>query len=458
MFNEGIFLTTTDIRQDPVRVLHMTGTQSQGMHDASPLHHSDVLIRSALHSHAPEPPSQTDSTHLPRSEPVNTQLGQRRNTVPSLMLAGSTQTRADGENTREPLSPQRPTTAIRRQTPPSSQFYRRSRSADDLAEILQKRPQSSERRDRAEEIAFWRNSIVVDPLPSVPTATRDIPEPMPVSMHKHDVSEAKSRPSFEPVQDFDFGLASSHPKQPNTLMERVNTLEVKLQDFEYALSNLQGTRQELPDTSKKHTPSRSETKPFLESATSSAPDSTTSGISYPSTPSEQWRPNFYREHQKVDRASKATTVKPVHRHVPSNRSEVSTTSSVRLTRDQYDILCALMQDEKIARQTLEMQLMNLQKEVDILKSPVYAYVRPMDYPTPSPDQSFHGANYNTSPRTLRRSPRLPAKEDLNETSRFSMSETDPGTEVDEPYPEVYETPQENLFQFESRRFSPPTMI
>lgn len=358
------------------------------------------------------------------------------------------------------LTPQRPTTAIRRHTPLPSQLNRRSRSADDLAEILQKRPEASERRDRAEEIAFWRNSIVADPLPMLPRSTRTTPEPITsISKHKHTASEAKSRPSVEPIQDFDFGLSTSaETKQPNNLMERVNTLEVKLQDFEYALSNLQGTNYADTGARKKSSPTSSAWKPFLESATTSTQESTTSGNSYPSSPSDQWHVHLYKEQQKTDRTSKATTVKPVHRRLPSNRSEGSTPSSIRLTGDQYDTLCALMHDEKVARQTLEAQVMNLQKEVDILRSPVYAYVRSVDYPTPSPDESFNDPRYIVTPKTLRRSPRLWPERGHNETSRFSMSETDPGTNPEESYPEVFETPQENTFHFESRTLSPSGMI
>jgi len=105
-----------------------------------------------------------------------------------------------------------------------------------------------------------------------------------------------------------------------------------------------------------------------------------------------------------------------------------------------------------------MNLLNLEKEVNILKSPVYAYVRQGKYPTPSPDESFNDSTFHATPRMLHRTPPLRPQRDLNETSRFSMTETEPDTDTGEYYPEVYETPQENIFKFDSRSMSPPGMI
>lgn len=387
------------------------------------------------------------------------QLGPRRNTVPSLLIVPPED--PDGSNldlsqTQYPL--QRPDTAVRRATPSPLQFKRRSRSADDLADMLHPPQKSSERRDRTEEIAFWRNSIVIDPLPTLPDSQEDTPQQTIESMLRSETLEAKPRPSLEPVQDFDFGLGDkSCDARPGTLLERVNTLEVKLFDFEFALSRLQGTDIANPNLPRKSSGQRSlrDTQP-TPGDSSRHGSSSTNDTSHRSSPSERWQPASPRE-LRPDRASKATTIKPTHRRVPSSRSQTSSPSSVRLTREQYDALYGLIQDEKLARQHLETQVIDLQKEVEILKSPVYAYVRPIEYPTPSPD-SFHDPATMSTPRMLHRSPRMRPERNLNETSRFSMTETDPETETDDPYPEVYETPQENKFRFESNRASPPGMI
>ena len=448
---------------------------SQQLHEYQPslLHYSTISPSRALHSHAPSPHLRGESESAVQHEPVPTlgQLGKRRNTEPSLLMippeepaeAKLEESQAKlQEQPQEKRSPERPSTAFRRNTPPPTQFKRRSRSADALAELLRSSPsKASERRDRAEEIAFWRNSIAIDPLPIMPNVEPSPPLPQPTKAEQPAEAppDRPPRPSFEPIQDFDFGLeANAASTRAATLQERVNTLEVKLHDFEYALANLQGTDLTKPNLPKKK-PSRRKSlhDVFPESGSSSAHESSsTNDSSYLSTPSDRWMPPSPRTNLRADRTSKATTIKPVHRRVPSNNSH-SSSPSIRFTREQYDRLRSLIEDEKAARQHLEVQLINLQKEIDVLKSPVYAYVRPAKYPTPSPE-SFHEHASLATPRLLHRSPPLRPEHDLNETSRFSMTETEPDTDTGEAYPEVYETPQESNFRFEPRRFSPPGMI
>lgn len=400
-----------------------------------------------------------ESVDVLRLSPASGQLGQRRNTVPSLLLVPPEESIAHSTNSPRPelLSP-KPDISSKRHTPSPMQFKRRSRSADDLADILHSAQKSPDRRDRAEEIAFWRNSVVIDPLPDFSSA-QPIPDVEHTdSMPRFEQPEARPRPSLEPVQDFDFDLGEKiNDNRPATLLERVNTLEVKLFDFEFALTRLQGTDVAKPSLPPK--PSHQSTLREVRSALSDLSrheSPTTNDLSQRSSPSENCQPTTSGE-LRVDRASKATTIRPTHQRVPSARSQASSPSSVRLTREQYDALFGLIQDEKLARQHLEVQVMNLQKEVDIMRSPVYAYVRPAEYPTPSPD-SFHDPASGATPRTLHRSPRMRSERELHETSRFSMTETDPETEADDLYPEVYETPQETKFRFEPNRYSPPGMI
>ncbi|KAK5099965.1 hypothetical protein LTS08_005680 [Lithohypha guttulata] len=431
------------IENDLGRILSMTGPQPDVLSQSATTNRNKVSPNTALHSHACSPHLRVESADVGRFEPTISQLGPRRNTVPSLMLVTvdePTQSSCNAQETR--TSPRTPSTAIKRQTSPLVHANRRSRSADDLANVLQKQSNNARLRDRAEEIAFWRNSIVIEPLPSLPLPAQTTPQQVAEVPETQKVPTA-TRPSFEPIQHFDFGL-----EQSNTLLERVNTLEVKLHDFEFALCKLQGTDINQPDEPKQISPPRLMTQSFMHSVD-------TSNQSYSPCPSEQWQRRSPKQGHKIDRASKATTIKIEHQRRLSNRSETSTPSSIRLTQDQYDTLCAMVQDEKIARQTLEDQVMNLQKEVDMLRSPVYAYV---NYPTPSPDDSFQDTNYVSTPRVLRRSPPLQPRRNLNETSRFSMTETDTDTEVGDHYPEVYETPQANNFAFQSSRSPQSDMI
>lgn len=449
--------------QTPTRVHSLSAAQHLSQYQPSPLQHSTINPR-ALNSHAPSPHLRGESEGAVRQEPSLSQLGKRRNTVPSLLMAPPeepTQVQpGEPQESQEKRNSERPRTAIRRDAPPSLQFKRRSRSADALADLLRSpSSKSSGRRDRAEEIAFWRNSIVVGPLPSLLNTEEPVLSKAAEADQRPSATLSRPpRPSLEPIQSFDFGLHDrSTSARGANLQERVNTLEVKLYDFEFALAKLQGTDVAKPNLPKKPSRRKSLRDVFPDSSDSSARESSSNDLSYLSTPSDRWQPSASREQLRADRTSKATTIKPVHRRMSSSKSQASSHSSIRFTREQYDTLCTLIQDEKSARQHLEMQIMNLQKEVDILKSPAYAYVRPAKYPTPSPDESFHNSAFNT-PRMLHRTPPLRPECDFNETSRFSMTETEPDTETDDNYPEVYETPQENTFRFEPRRVSPPGMI
>lgn len=447
----------------PTRVRSMNAAQHLSEFHPSPLQHSTINPR-ALNSHAPSPHLRGESESALRQEPSLSRLGKRRNTEPGLLMAPHEEpAQAQPEEQRVPQekrSSERPRTALRQDAPTPIQLKRRSRSADALADLIQLPPsKSSDRRDRAEEIAFWRNSIVVDPLPSLAnTEEQAVSKAARIGQRPSPGLTRPSRPSLEPVQSFDFGLHNrATSARGANLQERVNTLEVKLYDFEFALAKLQSVGVSGPSLPEKPFRCASLRDSFPELSDSSARESSSNDQSYLSTPSDPWQPTAAREQLRVDRASKATTIKPVHRRMSSSKSYASSQSSIRFTREQYNTLCIRIQDEVAARQHLEMQIMNLQKEVDILKSPVYAYVRPAQYPTPSPDSACRDSPFNT-PRMLHRTPPLRPERDLNETSRFSMTETEPDTETDDNYPEVYETPQENTFRFEPRRVSPLGMI
>ena len=114
----------------------------------------------------------------------------------------------------------------------------------------------------------------------------------------------------------------------------------------------------------------------------------------------------------------------------------------------------IIKQEQASRQQLEQKVADLQKELDALRAPVYAEIRSVSYPTPSPE-SVHETPL--AHRPLRRSPRFyPQKTpQVNETSRFSMSESiETETDTEDGFQDVYETPQENRFMFETTRGSP----
>lgn len=403
------------------------------------------------------------------------QLGKRRNTLPILSSDAlndleETEQRLPDPRLPDPpvdrIAPQRPGTSTLQATGSTQYLNRRSKSAGALTDlVLTPKSKSSGRRDRSEEIAFWRNSVVNDPLPQMPSieSMRSFRSSRG-ERRLEDVPSKQPRPSIEPVQDFDFGLNDgSNALRSTTLQERVNTLEVKLFDFEYALAKLQGNDLTKPTLPKKPTRRRSTRSAIPESRGSS---SSTNDTSYLSSPDEKWPSPIIRQqpHHRHDRTSKATTIKPIHARRPSGRSQISS-PSIHITQSQFDSLQRLIEDERNARYKLETQLSNLQKQVDSLKTPVHAYIRPVQYPTPSPD-SFQNPPTSAPSIAARRSPLFRQNKNLNETSRFSMSETDPETEIDtddrneagKATPEVFETPQESTFRFETRTISPSGMF
>lgn len=398
------------------------------------------------------------------------QLGKRRNTLPILDLNAPDEPqimkqRRSDQSQEDPI-PQRPGTSTPQVTPAVQHLNRRSKSAGALADlVLTPKSKAADRRDRSEEIAFWRNSVINDPLPQMPSIeSMSSLNSFKAQPRSRKSSSKQPRPSIEPVQDFDFGLSDgSNALRSTTLQERVNTLEVKLFDFEYALAKLQGNNLTKPTLNKKVSPQRSVRSPVPESRASSSSTNNTSCLS---SPDEKWSspPLRQQPQHRQDRTSKATTIKAAHTRRPSSRSQVST-PSFHITRSQYDALQAMIEEEKAARHQLEMRMITLQQQFEGLKTPTHVYARPVQYPTPSPDSFHNTTNINRS-APVGRSPPVPPRKLQNETSRFSMSETDPETETDTEdrhhvymgSPEVFETPQESAFHFEPRTISPSGMF
>ena len=104
---------------------------------------------------------------------------------------------------------------------------------------------------------------------------------------------------------------------------------------------------------------------------------------------------------------------------------------------------------------MEKQMIVVQREIEVLRNPVFATIRPAFYPTPSPE-SPHENQFG--PRTLHRTQPFQLDKTSQETSRFSMTASDVDSQGspdnDEATHEVYGTPRENRFTFESARTSP----
>ncbi|KAL8910470.1 MAG: hypothetical protein Q9171_004221 [Xanthocarpia ochracea] len=266
---------------------------------------------------------------------------------------------------------------------------RRSKSADDLREGAKEHRMSPIQwrrwRRRSDEIRYWRESAD-ETVPGfiAPESRQPSPEhalvrrqgfveqtpPMP----QEEEHEARPHPS-----DFNFGLSpgAMHSQEHISLEERLVTLEIKLMDFEYAISKLQADiksvdiKSPTEDISQHYEaspqpPSNSTflqppPRPVLMSSPTSNYDQ-----SPESTPGLQQLP--FGIHGPANQpqprpTSIATTLKPAH----GDRS--SRNSMTELTIEHYTTLITLIRREQSARIRLEDQVTILQQEIQSMKSP-----------------------------------------------------------------------------------------
>ena len=391
----------------------------------------------ALHSHAPSPHLRVESADIVRQKPFTEELGPRRNTVPDLMLfpldEGIDQ---QVRHTDSRTVVQRPTTAIKQTPSITANPYRRSRSADFLTQLTNTVDAQQEPRDRNEEIAYWRKSIIAEPLPALQDVSQS---------HVNESNRtSRSRPSIEPIQDFDFGLQpTTKISESSTLSERINTIEVKLRDFEYAISNLQGNDTVAP-VPRGIVHGREYTRVDLTGERGRSKGNSNDQVRIPT-----------QDHDNSDRNSKATTIRLQSGRPSSGRSHTRSSGS-KSFKDKYEELYELLHQERLAREQLETRLIQLSKEVHILKSPAYTYTHHTVYPTPSPD-SYQNSSILLEDHNMidQRSNR---NEQVLETSRFSMTETDSDFDVGNTPDEIYKTPRENTFHFDTQRIHNTAMI
>jgi hypothetical protein len=362
----------------------------------------------------------------------------RRNTLPSLVITDQMAHVLAGPDDQD----LRPRTRQRQTKPPTEiegQLNRRSRSADALNQMISDfNLRNATSRDRQSDIAYWRKSIVDNPLPAWPS-WQDHTESSAASMRREDVTSDTT-----PLQSFEFGLERAQGQEAS-LEDRVNTLEVKLMDFEWALTKLQGQTNQPKPSFQHKVPKRRSIHDLFPPQSDSGMTSSTSSLeptSFLTSPDDSPLPRD--EGFRPDRSSKATTIRPL---TARRRSEARSPSPVRITVDQFDKLMEILRREQNARRQLESQVNELQQQLESLRSPVYAEIRETtEYPSPNSKQGTPATN-----KTLRRSPPFSAEKKAAEQSRFSMSEVDSDTDG---FDDVYETPQDRTFMFENPRSSP----
>jgi hypothetical protein len=263
------------------------------------------------------------------------------------------------------------------------------------------------------------------------------------------LNPAVSSHSLKPVQTFDFGLLADV-----SLEDRVKTLELKSHNFEYAIAGLQGYDLGTPVPTSRPPKRRSIHDLFLENTAPPTGRATSGqGLTFLKSPTDSASPSD--EERRQTQRSSSITIRPAKPNAsPPQRSAAPSPSTISQKGDKFANLLAMFEEERAARKQLEALVLELQKQIT-----AYAINQPNLYATPSPESLYTEANENRV-RPLHRTPAFPrrSRNNLAETSRFSISDTEESDTEKAGFHDVYETPQKSRYTFNSAEISPhPTV-
>lgn len=363
---------------------------------------------------------------------------------------------------------------------------RRSRSADDLRDAEKEHRMSPIQwrrwRRRSDEIRYWSETAdeaapgFTAPESRQPSPDRALARRQGFVEQTPPMPEEAEHTTAPDPGDFNFELASNEiqGQEQISLEERLVTFEIKLMDFEYAISKLQADMKSVDvkspteDISQHYEASpqlpsnpsllQPPHRPVLENSPTSNYDQ-----SPESTPGIQQMPFGIHHPANQPRprpTSIATTLKP------ARGDRTSRNSMTELTIEHYTTLITLIRREQSARIRLEDQVSMLQREIQSLKSPSPSSLRDIrnarrrhQYSSPSSHSAYRSYH---SPDDHRRDytppeDRRPYSRDSNERylisqqqhHRFhdersrSRSNYNDETDTDEEtFHEVYVTPVE----------------
>ena len=294
-------------------------------------------------------------------------------------------------------------------------------------------------RRRSDEIRYWRQSTDLATL-----GLKDFDSPDMAPKDDVDAADDNAGDIDETNRDFNFGLSGeSMPNQERIgLEERIITLEIKLMDFEYALSKFQAgsirssrrhshsgeTKRQDPTDNyfSNQTPASAEQSPALSLET---PPMSPSKFAYDATPKQ--RPT-----------SVATTMKPSNSGNTTHRKDNSIDRSVRsslagLTIDHYTTLITLIRHEQVARVRLEQQVSMLQRRLEQVSSFSRAQSTANSISQHSHTRSLSSSQRRQGFVDIGDRGRGPIWQQRPRSSSYSTTETDTD---DSTYHDVYVTP------------------
>jgi len=360
---------------------------------------------------------------------------------------------------------------------------RRSRSAGALRDVAREHRMSPiQWRRRSDEIRCWRESLEEPPLsgpvyaPSHATTLKG--EPRISAENIVTAEEPDDYTAEENRRTFDFGpLASSMRNQEAASLEdRLNTLEVKQMDLEYAISKLQThalepaqssvsgalpnppsrnasqestyslthvyRAQPMPAGSGSHGQSQEQASSVLGAASpgtlSAMQDSLHKDSSYPHT-------THRFPHLEPRPSSAITAIHPSPGQGFSPRPDRHSLHPSQLTAEDSDMLFTLIKREQSARMILEQQVLRLEQELHSLRS---SYIQEVGSPHLTSLPTFAGS----LPALVRPRQQWQGSEAGSRLrSKRSVGEVGEETDTDENFQDVFETPKERT-EFEPGGF------
>ena len=439
----------------------------------------------------PPRPKRSPPLHPERSPPLRP-VRPRRASLPSVILNVQEGDNAEPEFSGLGLSdvekPSADTANIGYAVTSGSNPKRRSRSANNLRDAAKEHRMSPIQwrrwRRRSDEIRYWRASAdemsaeFTAPESRQPSPDHTIsrrkgfvestPEMLPEDEHEVEIPEERETqgmPDTDPG-DFNFGLSSGamQSREHIGLEERLVTLEVKLMDFEYAISKLQtdvkSPTSPTEDIAQHYTSPTPPLQGLLQpppnpprdrSPTSNydqSPESTPGLRQMPFEPSPGMQQSPFTAHFPQNQirprpTSIATTLRPV------KGDRTSRNSMTELTIEHYTTLITLIRREQSARIRLEDQVTLLQRQVEMLKSSSPSSLREIRearHQYSSPDSRNHYTppdeprpySRDSNERFLRRQ----HKERSRSSRRRSAYDEEEADTDDEAFHEVYVTPVE----------------
>ena len=298
-------------------------------------------------------------------------------------------------------------------------------------------------RRRSDEIKYWRASSDLTSL-----GIKGLDSPVTAQKEDNDTVDEREAAHEEHNGNFNFGLHGDtlHNQERVGLEERIVTLEIKLMDFEYALSKMQAEaslpsrRHSQPIEALERQDSHDSNHSLQQSKAPLDPAQSTPQAT-PPIPSSQWVKDITPQPRPI---SVATTLKPGHAGQPGLPRNDSIDRSARsslasLTIDHYTTLITLLRNEQSARRNLEQQVSILQGRLDALSPPHSSHSQ--DYSISQQSHS-HSRSLSSSQRRqgfvdLRGGKREQIRPLRPRSSSYSTNETDTD---DDAFHDVYATP------------------